>query len=368
MSSSVNKGREGNPTHSPAIRAHLEKVLASELFSHAESLSRLLRFVVERTLDGQSDQIKEYTLGVEVFGRGDAFDPRLDTIVRVQARNLRAKLEKYYETSNDEDGVRIDLAPGSYVPEFREFDPSGKAIGKSRPHEEPGSLRAVRRWPWLVAGASAAVLAGILALVVAFRQEPRAATVRPVPLTSFVGSEQQPSLSPDSRQVAFSWDGEKQDNFDIYIKQIGPGGLVRLTTHPSADTWPAWSPDGRWIAFQRGVTTRRTEVLIIPALGGGPERKVAEVSGNPAHKGMSWSPDSHWLALMDCSGQCGLFLVSLASGEMRRITTPPTGYWGETTPAFSPDGKSLASVPRVGDFGGEVFLRSLSDDLRPQGG
>ncbi|MFN0171702.1 MAG: hypothetical protein ACKV22_35245, partial [Bryobacteraceae bacterium] len=61
MSSSVNPGRQENPTQSLAFRAHLEKILASELFSHAESLSRLLRFVVERTLDGQSDQIKEYT-------------------------------------------------------------------------------------------------------------------------------------------------------------------------------------------------------------------------------------------------------------------------------------------------------------------
>ncbi|MFN0170341.1 MAG: hypothetical protein ACKV22_28310, partial [Bryobacteraceae bacterium] len=344
------------------------KILASELFSHAESLSRLLRFVVERTLDGQSDQIKEYTLGVEVFGRGESFDPRLDTIVRAQARRLRAKLEKYYQSANDVDGVRIDLAPGSYVPEFHDFDPRGEATGKGQQPEEPGPLRALRRWPWPVAGASAAVVAGILAGVVAHRQEPRSATLRPVPLTSYVGSEKQPSLSPDSRQVAFSWDGEKQDNFDIYIKQIGSGGPVRLTTHPAVDSWPGWSPDGRQIAFHRQVKEWKNDVLITPALGGGPERKVAQVSGNPDHMGMSWSPDSRWLALTECppSNQCSLFLLSLATGEKRRLTVPPASYYGDSDPAFSPDGRAVSFIRRVGPNTGDLFLLRLSEDLRLQ--
>ncbi len=370
MSNPAKKGPEGNPTHSLAVRAHLEKILASELFSHAESLDRLLRFVVERTLDGQSDQIKEYTLGVEVFGRGDAFDPRLDTIVRVQARKLRAKLDKYYRASNGEDGVRIELAPGSYVPEFREFDPSGQPAGNTRRNEEPESGRpAARRWPWLVAGTSGVVLTGILTWAVARTQDSPPASLKPVPLTTFVGSERQPSLSPDSRQVAFSWDGEKQDNFDIYIRQIGPGGLHRLTAHPAADRWPAWSPDGRWIAFQRQAAAWKSDVLIIPALGGGPERKVAEVSGNPDHMGMSWSPDSRWLALTDCppSSPCGLYVASSSTRERRRLTIPSAGHYGDSTPAFSPDGRTIGFVRRGGFSSGDLFLLSLSDDLRPLG-
>ena len=71
-----------------------------------------------------------------------------------------------------------------------------------------------------------------------------------VPLTSYPGMEDRPTSSPDGSQVAFMWDGETQDNDDIYVKLIGPGGLLRLTTDPARDYSLAWSPDGSSIAFQ----------------------------------------------------------------------------------------------------------------------
>ena len=77
------------------VRAALDHVLASQTFVNSGRLSRMLRFVVERTLDGQGDQLKEYLLGVEVFDRPSEYDPRLDSIVRVEARRLRAKLSEY---------------------------------------------------------------------------------------------------------------------------------------------------------------------------------------------------------------------------------------------------------------------------------
>ena len=75
----------------------------------------------------------------------------------------------------------------------------------------------------------------------------------PVPFTAFLGHAAAPSISPDGKQVAFQWDGEKQDNFDIYIKQIGSETPRRLTTDPHADRRPAWSPDGLSIAFMRNL-------------------------------------------------------------------------------------------------------------------
>lgn len=368
MSKRANNRREVNTDCIEPVRKHLEKVLASDLFSRAGSLSRFLRFVVERTLEGQSDQIKEYTLGVEVFGRGDAFDPKVDTIVRVQARKLRAKLEKYYETAHDEDGVRIDLAPGSYVPEFRVFDPLVEPRGVSRREEGPSALPRVRRWLFVAAVVSAVVATGVLAWMFAPKPEPRPTALRLVPLTAFVGSEKQPSLSPDSRQVAFSWDGEKEDNFDIYTKQVGQGDPVRLTTHPAVDSRPAWSPDGRLIAFQRQVSEFKSDVLITRATGG-PERKVVEVLGQSYQFGMTWSPDSLWLAMTDCPlyDRCSIFLVSIASGEKRRLTMPPAGYYGDFSPAFSPDGRTLGFVRRAGFVTGELYLLSLANDLRQVG-
>src|SRR4029434_4610658 len=80
------------------IRAQLARILRGQTFSNAPSLTRFLRHVVEHTLEGKVEELKEYSLGVEVFDRGESFDARTDTIVRVQARRLRSKLTEYYET------------------------------------------------------------------------------------------------------------------------------------------------------------------------------------------------------------------------------------------------------------------------------
>jgi len=101
-------------------RTHARRVLASEAFSKAHSLRRLLEYVVDETLSGRADSLKEYAIGVEVFGRGQDFDPRADTIVRVQARRLRAKLQQYYAAEGYPDSLAIDVPIGSYLPRFRE--------------------------------------------------------------------------------------------------------------------------------------------------------------------------------------------------------------------------------------------------------
>jgi len=103
------------------VQAHVRRVLESETFSKADSLRRLLAFVVDETLAGRAGALKEYALGVEVFGRGEGFDPRADTIVRVQARRLRSKLQAYYAVAGHADGVVIDLPTGSYLPRFRDL-------------------------------------------------------------------------------------------------------------------------------------------------------------------------------------------------------------------------------------------------------
>jgi len=101
-----------------AVREQLERVLTSELFSSAGRHSRLLRYVVERTLAGEGDQFKEYVLGTEVFDRSDSYDPRIDSIVRVEARRLRSRLEDYYRGPGAGDPILITVPRGSYVPTF----------------------------------------------------------------------------------------------------------------------------------------------------------------------------------------------------------------------------------------------------------
>ena len=172
---------------------------------------------------------------------------------------------------------------------------SGVQTGESTP-------RVPRFAPWAAAGVA------LLVVAVAFLALPyigsrfgntqqggesakSAAEPTVVPLTSYPGTEDMPSLSPDGNYVAFRWDGDAEDNFDIYVKLVGPGNPLRLTTDPAPDLLPKYSPDGNWIAFLReqaepsGVPPTDTArimsgvrhglgVYVIPALGGARKRSA----------------------------------------------------------------------------------------------
>ena len=107
------------------IQAELERILANPLFKNSRRYPNLLRYVVERTLDGHSADLKERTLGIEVFGRAPDYDTNLDPIVRTTAAEIRKRLAQYYQEANRESELRIDLPLGSYAARFHE--PSAKA-------------------------------------------------------------------------------------------------------------------------------------------------------------------------------------------------------------------------------------------------
>ena len=113
------------------IRAHLHRVMASAGFLGSESIRRLLAFTVEKTLAGESGQIKEYTLGLEVFGRKESFDPRTDAIVRVQAWKLRERLLAYYESEGRHESIQIEYRKGSYVPHIIAAKPTQATLPRS---------------------------------------------------------------------------------------------------------------------------------------------------------------------------------------------------------------------------------------------
>jgi dipeptidyl aminopeptidase/acylaminoacyl peptidase len=108
------------------------------------------------------------------------------------------------------------------------------------------------------------------------KQDTISAVVRISPVTTYPGDERESSLSPDGRQVAFSWGGEKGDNRDIYVTLLGEQHPLRLTSHPAEDAHPAWSPDGQHIAFIRRRVGARADIMLVPVIGD-PERKLREV-------------------------------------------------------------------------------------------
>src|SRR5258707_1029420 len=101
-----------------AIRHQLERMLANSLFKNSKRYPNLLRYVVEHTLEDHLGELKERTLGVEVFGRAPNYDTNADPVVRATAGEIRKRIAQYYHESGHEGEIRIDLSPGSYVPEF----------------------------------------------------------------------------------------------------------------------------------------------------------------------------------------------------------------------------------------------------------
>ncbi len=110
----------------PRVQEALNRILTSRTFRSAEREKTFLRYVVDRTLQGRGAEIKEYTVGVEAFGRGDSFDPRRDTIVRTEARNVRLRLERYYAGEGQDDPLRIELPKGGYAAQFTETAERGQ--------------------------------------------------------------------------------------------------------------------------------------------------------------------------------------------------------------------------------------------------
>jgi Tol biopolymer transport system component/DNA-binding winged helix-turn-helix (wHTH) protein len=195
----------------------------------------------------------------------------------------------------------------------------------------------------------------------------------PVLLTGHLGTKSEPSFSPDGDSVAFTWDGPKQDNSDTYVTQIGASEPVRLTSDPAVEQAPAWSPDGRSIAFLRRPYDKRSGLFLIPAIGG-TAVKISELGpGTRFQQGWahpSWHPGGRWIAVSDTSSErepVALFLLSIETGEKRRITSPPQNTIGDVYPAFSPNGRVLVFVRTFAGFRRDLHVLELSDDLRPVG-
>lgn len=135
-----------------AIRSERDRILASKIFSRSKRQSDFLDYVVNAALEGRQDQLKEFTLGLDVFERDESFDPSIDSIVRVEASRLRSKLREYYGGEGQLNAVRIDIPKGHYVPVF-------SAAGK--PAAGPISKRTSHLWMAL-AGALLLALAVVL--------------------------------------------------------------------------------------------------------------------------------------------------------------------------------------------------------------
>lgn len=180
-----------------------------------------------------------------------------------------------------------------------------------------------------------------------------------LPLTSFVGREFEPAVSPDGSRVAFIWDGGG-DAFDIYVKTIGSEVVLKLTDSPADERYPLWSADGRSVLFARSDGTG-TALMRVSALGGG----VIQLFGDDAAtdiRGMSLSPDGARIAYAgreNATSPYRIFVTTLDGGDKRIVSNPEPGSLGDIDPRFSRDGQSVAFVRSVNEVTKDVYRAAL---------
>ncbi len=335
------------PVHSDAVRSELEKVLTSASFQGAGRSGKLLRFLVERTVSGLGGELKEYTLGSEALGRGETFDPRTDSIARVEASRLRSRLEHYYAAEGRTDPVWITLPKGAYLPKF-EWASSPDLLPPAAPD---------RSGLWRIISALASAIA-VLALWGPWRRtelpSSTASTRLEVDLGAGVSlrSTQVGSssviLSPDGRRLRFV--SFRKDAVPRLMTQMldRPGGAeaVELPGTEGA-RGPFFSPDGRWVGFLAAGKLWKTQ-----AEGGTP----IALCDSPELLGASWGDDDTIIAALTTAG---LWQIPSGGGKATRVEGSPDGaYWPQLLPGSR---AVLFSVAAVAPRPPSILVLSLTD-------
>ena len=333
------------------VHAELERILKSMEFSSSPRLVRFLRYCVEQTCDGRLENLKESVIGVHVFDRDPSYDPKVDPIVRVQARRLREKLATFYGAEGSLDIV-IEVPKGGYVARF---------IEAASPIVPEPVVRKSKSPPWTLLAALAA-----LGLVFALftgkvtRGDLSGPTVQP--LVSLPGSANDPAWAQDGRSVAFTWDGGAEMSH-IYVLKRGETVPGKLTESKEPEYRPAWSPEGTRIALLREAQEDHFSIVLAD-IATKTEQLVRNVVWSPffvAPPALDWSSNGEWLVTSEMSSDgtppAHLLLVSPKDGRSWVITDPPNGSTGDLEARFTPDSKRI--LFRRGGHG-ELFMLSLN--------
>lgn len=257
---------------------------------------------------------------------------------RIVARCLKKDATRRFQ---DADDLRIALE------ELKEESESGAL---APPAGTAIPVRAKPRWLWPVLAAVCVILAGGFWLL--RDRMSSGPPARLAPLTAMPGTEYSPTFSPDGSQVAFSWDGEQQNNIDIYVKLVdGATNPLRLTTAEAAEFFPSWSPDGRWIAYYR-----MGSLYVVSPLGG-QERRLADVATALIRIRPSWTPDSKSIIIPARAPEGSrLTLVSVSDGQQQPLPFNQRTFAGG---AISPDGKRVAIADNPVRSSEDLYIASI---------
>ncbi len=223
-----------------AVRVQLQRILGSHTFARSRRQQRFLEYAVESVLAGKSEALKESVLGMAVFDRGEAFDPRSDNIVRVEARRLRQRLDEYYRNEGGEDEVAIEFPTGSYVPQFsqRETPTASPVVSTIDPRIIPPPTRRFRFGVFLVIGAAA--LAGIAACAFLWLHSRKPISIAVLPFSDFSGGDEE----------RYHADGITED----ITQALAQTRRLRVVARTSAFQFRGKSQDVREIGRRLGVS------------------------------------------------------------------------------------------------------------------
>jgi Tol biopolymer transport system component/DNA-binding winged helix-turn-helix (wHTH) protein len=344
---------------------NLRVTVSSEIRPLEPKSFRLLLFLVENP----NRAIPKDEIIATVWGSTFVSDNSLTKMVAQIRKALDddPKAPRYIETVPTV-GYRFVAQIDEEVEEEVGREPAQEHVAPATPAapvpSQPFRVRERFVWRWVLMAVGVLLVLNAGLWFVKFRTAPLPPQ-KLVPVTTYEGAEKSPAFSPDGRQVAFYWDGEKGVNPGIYVKLLGEPNALRLTSGP--DGYPVWSPDGKRIAFVRGLELGGPPVghgiYTVSALGG-PERKVRDIE---VRGEISWSPDGKWLALAQGGAfHSAIFILSTEGGEPRRVPNPNFRMFDDA-PAFSPDGSSLAFANCVSRYICDIYLQQLRSDGSPDG-
>jgi Tol biopolymer transport system component len=190
------------------------------------------------------------------------------------------------------------------------------------------------------------------------------AVKKPITLVSPGGAEAYPAFSPDGKRLVYSVRLTKDQGFHLFVRSLPMGERRQLTDAAGSDIAPVWSPDGSSVAFLR-LEDGSAACMVVPAAGGA-ERKVADcataVEAEQPRPAVAWTPDGQSVVVA-AAGENQLpaiALVPAAGGAPKPLTIPPKGTQGDSTPAVSPDGQTVAFVRNSSEEDADIFACNLS--------
>ena len=305
---------EGKTPPPPDVKAAVDRIIAGQTFAHSDALASLLRYVVEKAASGHADEIKEYTIALEVFGRS-SYDAQIDSLVRVQAAKLRKRLATYYETEGRGEPVHIEIPKGSYVPTFHEV----------LPVQPPESGRRLRL------GVTAGIVVAALIAIAAYRwlvkplPAPQPAPTPSIAVLPFV------DMSP-SKDKEYLCEGLTEE---LITSLSGLPGL-RVASRTSVSQYRARPVDVRHI----GETLKVQAVLEGSLRIEGSRIRVIAQLVNTRDGFHLWTRtyERDIAELSDIQHE-------VADAIFRRLPSPSADHAARTGPSAQPQRRSLASLP-----------------------